>query len=299
MPLQELLPIDACTAQWSLWGTTARLVVSSGAVGAARSIVDRELAAIELACSRFRPDSELLAATGRTCRVSPLLAELVAVALDAARRTDGAVDPTVGAVLSGLGYDRDLALVTASGAGPAVFAAPNWRAVRLRGRELTVPHGVTLDLGATAKAFAVDRCARLVADAGIGTGVLVALGGDIATRGTAPDGGPWRVLVQDGSGEPSCTVALPAGAALATSSTLSRQWGSLHHIVDPRTCRPAERVWRTVSVAAPTCVDANTMSTASVVLGSRAVPWLRLRGATARLVPSAGEPIVTVGGWPS
>jgi thiamine biosynthesis lipoprotein len=297
MPLQELLAVDACTSQWPLWGTTARLVVSSGEVGAARSIVERELAAVELACSRFRPDSEILAAAGRTSRVSPLLAELVAVALDAARRTDGTVDPTVGAVLSGLGYDRDLALVTAAGAGPAVFAAPNWRAVKLRDRELTVPHGVTLDLGATAKAFAADRCARLVAETG--TGVLVALGGDIATRGTAPDGGPWRVLVQDGIDEPGCTVALPSGAALATSSTLSRQWGTLHHIVDPRTCRPAERVWRTVSVAAPTCVDANTMSTASVVLGARAVAWLRLRAATARLVPAAGEPIVTVGGWPS
>ena len=297
MPLTELLPIDACTSQWPLWGTTARLVVSSGALDEARSIVDNELAAIERACSRFRPDSEILAATGRTSRVSPLLADLVAVALDAAERTGGTVDPTVGAVLCGLGYDRDLALVTASGAGPAVFGVPDWRAVTLRDGELTVPRGVTLDLGATAKAFAADRCARLVA--ATGTGVLVALGGDIATRGAAPDGRPWRVLVQDGIDDPGCTVTLPAGAALATSSTLSRRWGSLHHIVDPRTCRPAERVWRTVSVAASSCVAANTMSTASVVLGPHAPAWLRARAATARLVPAAGNPIVTVGGWPS
>jgi thiamine biosynthesis lipoprotein len=297
MPIQELLPVDEHTMQWPLWGTTARLVVSSGSLAAARSIVDGELAAIERACSRFRPDSEILGVSGRTVEVSPLLATLVSVALEAAERTEGAVDPTVGAVLCGLGYDRDFALVQADGPGrPAVFAAPDWRAVRLRGRELTVPRGVTLDLGATAKAFAADRCARLVAETG--TGVLVSLGGDVATAGNAPDGEAWRLLVQDGKDEPGCTVALPPDAAMATSSTLSRRWGPYHHIVDPRTCRPAARVWRTVSVAASSCVLANTMSTASIVHGVRAPEWLRLRGATARLVPAHGAP-VTIGGWPS
>jgi FAD:protein FMN transferase len=115
---------------------------------------------------------------------------------------------------------------------------------------------VLLDLGATGKAYAADRCAaRVAADRGVG--VLVSLGGDIATAGPAPDGG-WRVLVQDGPGEPSCVVGLPSGTALATSSTRSRRWGtSLHHILDPRTCRPAEPLWRTVSVRAADCVTAN------------------------------------------
>ncbi|WP_436535809.1 FAD:protein FMN transferase [Actinoplanes sp. HUAS TT8] len=165
-------------------------------------------------------------------------------------------------------------------------------------RELTVPDGVLLDLGATAKAAAADRAAARVAGE-LGVGVLVALGGDIATAGAAPDGG-WQVLVQDRPGDPSCTVRLPGGAALATSSTASRVWGRagelLHHIVDPRTGRPAARVWRTVSVAAFTCLRANTLSTAAIVAGRRAPEMLREM--PSRLVGRDLD-VLLRGGWPS
>jgi thiamine biosynthesis lipoprotein len=293
MPLRETLPVDEYTDQWAVWGTTARIVLTDpGAVPAARSIVDGQLAAIDEACSRFRPDSELsrVQRAGGPQPVSALLAELVAVALTAAARTDGDVDPTVGAVLCGLGYDRDFAAVASTRI--TVLVKPDWRRVGLHGQELTVPSGMQLDLGATAKAYAADRCARLVV-AALGVGVLVSLGGDIATAGPS-DG--WRVLVQDGPDEPAARVRLPSGKALATSSTISRQWDDLHHIIDPRTCQPVPRVWRTVSVAADRCVEANTHATAALVRGERAVPWLRRIGATARLVRADGS-IVTTGRW--
>jgi thiamine biosynthesis lipoprotein len=108
------------------------------------------------------------------------------------------------------------------------------------------------------------------------------------------------VLVQDRPGDPSCLVRLPAGAALATSSTAGRTWGRpgelLHHILDPRTGRPAPRVWRTVSVAASSCLRANTLSTAAVVRGHRA-PDL-LAGVPARLVTPDLD-VLRLGGWPS
>ena len=129
----------------------------------------------------------------------------------------------------------------------------------------------------------------------------MSLGGDIATAGTAPDGG-WRVLVRDGIDQPACTVALPAGAALATSSTLSRRWHDgdavLHHILDPRTCRPAPPVWRTASVAAHRCLAANAFSTAAVVRGIAAPGWLRELDVPARLVDAEGE-VLALGGWPA
>ncbi|MTD56899.1 FAD:protein FMN transferase [Amycolatopsis pithecellobii] len=290
-------------AQWRVWSTTARVVVlDPAALADARALVEAELAAVDAACSRFRADSELARAErAGTAEVSELLAGLVAAALTAARRTGGTVDPTVGDALAELGYDRDLALVPLD--GPAVPVrvrpAPGWQRVTLDGRHLTIPPGVHLDLGATAKAWSADRCARLAAGA-LGTGVLVELGGDLATAGPGPSGG-WRVLVADQPGDPASVVGLPSGAAMATSSTNSRSWRRgdrlLHHVLDPRTCQPAPRVWRSVTVVADRCVDANTLTTGALVLGAAAPEWLGARGVPARLVDSSGG-VHALGGWP-
>lgn len=305
MPLLETLPVGEDCAQWQVWGTLARVVVTdAAATSAARTITEDVLAAVDDACSRFRPDSELVRAGrsgGRPVPVSPLLAGLVSVALRSADETDGDVDPTVGAALCRLGYDEDLRWVTLNGrpgVGDTPVPVTDWRQVRLDGCELTVPDGVQLDLGATAKAWAADRCARDVARR-CGVGVLVALGGDIATAGPAPDEG-WRVRVQDTPDDPYCVVSLPAGGALATSSTVSRQWtagdATMHHIVDPRTGRPVGRRWRSVSVAAFSCVRANTLSTAALVRAAAAPDWLAGIGAPARLVAVDGT-VRTIGGW--
>jgi thiamine biosynthesis lipoprotein len=310
MALLERLPVGPDTAQWSLWTTTARVVVTEpAAVDQARRITEDVCAEVDAAASRFRPDAEIhrvFRAAGRPMTVSPMLAELVATALEAARRTDGAVDPTVASAMRALGYDRDLALVNAdalpvcgSSVRVVVRPVPGWQRVELDGRRLRVPPGVSLDLGATAKAWAADRSAALVADR-LGIGVLVSLGGDIATAGVAPQP-DWSILVSDGPDQPEAHVTLPAGAALATSSTISRTWRrggqSMHHVLDPRTSLPAPTVWRTVSVAARSCVEANTLTTASIVRGNAAVGWLRDQGATARLVSSSGD-VVRVGDWP-
>jgi thiamine biosynthesis lipoprotein len=300
---QRLLSPGDTVAQWPVWSTTARIVVTDpSALADARFLVECELAAVDRACSRFRPDSELaLVQQGSPVEVSDLLADLVAAALEAARRTEGDVDPTLGGALAHLGYDRDLPLVPADGAAMPIQVrpAPGWRRVRLDGRRLTVPAGVRLDLGATAKALTADRCARLVAGA-LGTGALVELGGDLATAGAGPAGG-WRILVQDQPGDPACTVAVPSGAAMATSSTNSRTWRRgdrlLHHVLDPRTCQPAPRVWRSVTVVADRCVDANTWTTAALVRGEAAKQWLAGLGVPARLVDREGR-VHALGGWP-
>jgi thiamine biosynthesis lipoprotein len=282
-----------------------QLVVTDPAcLDAARREVEAELDVVEAAASRFRPDSEINAlqeSFGRPTEVSELLADLLDAALTAARFTDGDVDPTVGAALVALGYDSDFAGVESNMSHAASMTTPaNWSMVGLRDRTVTMPRGVMLDLGATAKAVAADRCAQRVHST-TGSGVLVNLGGDIATAGPDPGAG-WPVLVQDDDADPGTVVALPAGSALATSSTVRRRWrrggGVAHHIVDPRTGRSAEPVWRTVSVAAPTCFGANTVTTAAIVRGWRALKWIAALEMPARLVD--GEMIVhTVGGWPT
>ena len=320
MRTDDAAPTTA-VAEWSVWSTKARVVVTDrSALGEARRLVADQLAAVDAAASRFRDDSELsrLATAGGTPRrVSPLLAELVAVALHAAAASDGDVDPTLGGPLAALGYDRDIALIryddraAAAGsvddvpeplaaAGAVVWRAPAWRRIVLDGEWLTVAAGVQLDLGATAKAYVADRCATLVAER-LGVGVMVSLGGDLATAGDAPAEG-WRVRAQDRPGEPATTVILAAGGALATSSTIGRRWlregRVLHHVLDPRTCRPADPVWRTVSVAAPSCLAANTASTASLVKGVAAPGWLHALGLPARLVRTDSS-VLTVAGWPA
>jgi thiamine biosynthesis lipoprotein len=131
--------------------------------------------------------------------------------------------------------------------------------------------------------------------------VLVSLGGDVAVAG-APAGG-WPVLVTDdhrGADRTGQTVGVADGG-LATSSTTVRRWRAgelaLHHIVDPARGTPAVEHWRTVSVAAASCVRANAAATAAIVLGAAAPGWLEGLGLAARLVRPDGR-IVTTPGWP-
>ncbi|GAB6899555.1 FAD:protein FMN transferase [Kineosporia succinea] len=312
MPLLETLPVRDTVRQWPVWSTTARLVVTDAAVAdAAMELVKTQLDEVGAACSRFRDDSELnqlqAANTGRAITVSPVLAELLTAALDAAERTDGDVDPTLADDLAALGYSEDYSLIQArvgTGTVPITLTRRvrhSWKDLTLTGRRLRMPVGVRLDLGATAKAWAADRAARSVAER-FGVGALVALGGDIATAGPAPESG-WQVLVQDGVDEPATQVALSAGATgLATSSTVSRSWRNgtraVHHILNPSSGLPAAPVWRTVSVAAGDCLESNTLSTAAVVRGDDALHWLREQGHPARLVAADGT-VHTLNGWPT
>jgi thiamine biosynthesis lipoprotein len=291
----------SATHAFRIWSTSASIVVTeASALDAVVEIVRAGLDEVERACSRFRGDSELAALTPGTRRLSPMLADLVGTALDAAEASGGLVDPTVGAAVEALGYDRSIELLPADGAPVRVVRdVPGWRRVQLHGDQLELPRNVRLDLGATAKARAADLTARRAAET-VGVGVLVELGGDIATAGPAPAGG-WQVLVQDTPDDGACQVSLAPGWALATSSTVRRVWRrggvGLHHIVDPRTAAPASPVWRSATVTAPSCVEANTASTAAIVLGRDAATWLSVRGYTARLVDRRHR-TVRVGEWP-
>lgn len=285
------------------------LVTDATALDRSRAIVDDELDAVESAASRFRADSEICAlagANGARRPVSRVLADLIEAALGAARVTDGDVDPTAGSAIVELGYDRSYPEISdAPGTCPvpriASVAVPvDWTAVEFDGRSVRVPPGTLLDLGATAKAVAADRCARRV-HAETGTGVLVNLGGDIATAGPAPRKG-WRVLVQDCDDDPASQVTIGTDTGVATSSTRRRRWrrsGTLHHhIIDPHTGASADPVWRSVSVAADSCLAANTVSTAAIVRGRRAPAWIAALGVPARLVDGYGVEHA-LGGWPA
>ncbi|MGO4256102.1 FAD:protein FMN transferase [Marmoricola sp. RAF53] len=294
---------ETATSSWRLWSTDARLVVTApDRLREARELCDGILAGIGRVADRFDPRSELsrLSGDGHPQVLSPLLSDLVAEALTAASLTDGAFDPTVGAALVDLGYDRDIDLIQHRGALSArVRRVRGWQTVRLDRDVLSMPPGVRLDLGASAKASAADRCARAVA-AATGAGALVSLGGDIATAGLAPEGG-WQVGVQDLPSDLPARITLPAGWAVSTSSTRRRTWRQgdevRHHIVDPATSLPVADTWAAVCVVARTCLAANAASTATVVKGHAGLDWLDAIGLPARLLDGAGR-VHRLGGWP-
>jgi thiamine biosynthesis lipoprotein len=309
-------PAEAIGARtFSALGTFASLLVTDRrSLELAYGLLAGELLAVDMACSRFRPDSELWRvnhAHGHPVGIGPLLTQALATALTAAWITDGDVDPTCGQSLARLGYDRDFAQAQQDTTDLATPPAPaaGWQTVELdtERRTVRVPDAVMLDLGATAKALAADRAATRIHTA-VGCGVLVNLGGDIRVAGEPPAGG-WRVgILDDPAGasrrahaEPSQAMVIRDGG-LATSSTHARAWQrggtQLHHIIAPGTGLPADSCWRTASVAAATCVDANTASTAAILRGERAPQWLDELRLPARLVRHDGTTII-VGGWPA
>ena len=271
----------------------------------ARRLAEAVLRDVDEVCSRFREDSDLSrvnARPGHWVAVDPLLLAAVAVAVDAARATDGIVHPLLGRQLVQLGYDRDFdALVDLGDVGtdaepPALRA---WERIDLDpSGAVRIPEGTSLDLGSTGKAWASDLIASAY-EQELGSPAIVSVGGDV--RIARPDTQPWRVAISERPGEePDAEVSLDRGG-LATSSTQVRRWSRggvrRHHLLDPRTGGPAPEVWRTVTATGPTCTAANIASTAAVVLGEAAPAWLESRGVAARLVGVAGD-VRTTGAWP-
>ncbi len=293
----------------ALGSTAALLLPDPSKLEWARSIFQAEIDAIDKACSRFRSDSELMrinVAAGRPTVVSELFLEALDVALRAAWITDGLVDPTVGSAVRKLGYDRDFAAIERN--GPPLLVSvrriPGWKSIEVNRQRsvVRVPSGVELDFGATAKALCVDRAAAAIARV-TRTAALVGIGGDLAVA-ESRSGQQWPVFVTDDhASQPEGVgqrIRISSGG-LATSGTTVRRWmrGSraMHHVIDPASGLPAPERWRTVSVTAATCVDANIGSTAAIVMGEDAPSWLESHGLPARLVAVDGA-VTYVAGWP-
>ena len=293
----------------AMGGSMRVIVTRPQSLVAANAAVDEVIREIDIAASRFRGDSELCrlnAMPDKVIKVSPLLAQAIETGLRGAELTEGAVDPTIGYAIVVNGYDADFSSVAPQGAVLRLVAkrVPGWQAIHFNAaaRTVLIPRGVVIDLGATGKALAADLAAAAAARA-TGGGVLVSLGGDISVAGEPPPGG-WLVQVSEDSAAPieegEETVGITAGG-IATSGTTIRRWTRggvvLHHIIDPATGLPVDSPWRTATVAAASCVDANIASTAAIVMGDDAVAWLKIRGLAARLVDREGR-VRRVGGWP-
>jgi len=257
-------------------------VVVVGASGSERAAIEQLFSERERIFSRFDPDSELNrvnGASGKPVRVSPVFAEMLGLALEAARETGGLVDPTLGAELEAAGYDTDFALLEDDPRPPAWIGPRERAVVQLVKEYVLVRKGVRLDLNGVVKGRTVDIALTLLEGQG-----YVSAGGDLAVRGTfvaaLPRGG---------------TISLVRGA-LATSGTDRRRWlrggREQHHLIDPATGAPASSPWEQVTVCGLSCVGADIAAKASFLLGSAGPAWLDVRGLPGRFVTAGGDIVV-------
>jgi thiamine biosynthesis lipoprotein len=242
--------------------------------------------------SRFRPDSELSrlnATSGRPVVVPPPLWEVLGVALDAARQSEGLVQPTILAALEAAGYDRSF-----DDPAPAIAGAPlpahagDWRAIKLdrQAHTVTLPAGVRLDLGGVAKGWAADQAARRLAKAGP---ALVDAGGDISVSGPMADRSPWPIAIANPFAPEESFGLLLAQGAVATSGRDYRRWmrGGVeqNHIIAPRSGRPAQTDILSATIVAPDSALAEIAAKVALILGSRAgLAWLDARPTLAGLL---------------
>lgn len=278
------------TGTFRAMGTDVRLIgPAHDAFGFATSVVRATFRREELRCSRFRADSELSAVNalaGSWTAISEGLAEIVAFALDAARRTEGRMDPTVLPAVVAAGYDRDFDEVLAGARDVLHPTAPcgRWGEVELDGTSLRLPPDAALDLGGLAKGWTVDLATEAALAAGL-PWVLVNAGGDLRVAGEVPEGG-IDVAIEEPE-DPTAELArlrLSRGA-LATSSVTRRAWGpGLHHLIDPATGRPADGPVQQATVWAPTCAEAEVVAKDALLAGEAA-----LERSAAMLVLRNGE----------
>jgi len=243
--------------------------------------------------SRFRADSglsQLNAAGGRPMAVPPALWQVLGAALEAARLSDGLVQPALLGALEAAGYDRSFdQLAGRAIVDRAAAHTVDWRSIRIdrRSATVTLPADMRIDLGGIAKGWAAGQAAQRLAQAGP---ALIDAGGDIAVSGPMADGSPWPIAIANPfAPEDSLGLLLLVRGAVATSGRDYRRWVrdgiEQHHIIDPRTGRPAQTNVLSATIVAPDGPMAEMAAKVALILGSRAgMAWLDARPTLAGLL---------------
>lgn len=267
---------------------TVRVLDPTAEAPAAVAEVEDVFRRIERTCTRFDPTSDLMRANARGIEetaVGPECLGALQAAFDAHVATAGLFDPRVLRTLEDLGYDRSLdfegGVVTRESGHPIIQQRDTWRPRFDLGAGTAAVGDQPIDLGGIGKGYAVRLGIALVR--GTGRAALVEAGGDLATFGDGPirpegERRAWRAGVESpfGRSEESAR-AQPAAvldasdAGLATSSVRLRSWRSgtrdVHHLIDPRTGRPAYSGLASVTVLSEDPAWAEVWTKVGFVLG--------------------------------
>lgn len=287
---------------WSV-GAVAPAGVDETALSAA---VQAELDAVVAVFSPWEPASEISrfnAAPAGLWALSQAFWTVLDASMNLADDTDGAVDPTLGALVDLWGFGPS---------GPRVGAAlppdeeiaeslavSGWQKLRLNrdARGAMQPGGMKLDFSGIAKGHAVDRVSEALARLGA-TSHLVEIGGEMRGMGVKPDGQPWWIGLEEPPGAPSArTVAALVDIAVATSGDWRRAFehdGRLYpHTIDGRTGRPIDNGVTSVTVFHASAMTADAWATALTVLGPDEGPALaQAWGLAAQMVVRTADGVV-------
>lgn len=265
--------------------------------------IDRDLELVLQQMSPWRADSGIsrfnAAPAGSWQELPDPFFGVLACALETARDSGGAYDPTIGPLVDLWGFGPP---------GPRREPPPFDAIDEARGTvgwariALDVPRraalqagGVRLDLSAIAKGHAVDRLAALLRQADVDS-FLVEIGGELRGEGVKPDGQPWWVALErpDSPDAASATVVALFGLSVATSGDYRKcfehEGVRYSHTLDPRTARPVTGDLVSVTVLHPECMAADALSTALYVLGPAAgLAFAASRDVAALFVRRAGD----------
>lgn len=245
-------------------------------------LVEAELRDINQAMSTYIPDSEIsrfnLARTPEPFPVSPAFRDVMQRAFDLHQRMDGLFDPTLGPLINlwGFGHTRPPEHAPSEPEIEALRARIGLDRITLTDDGLLKdPPDLELNLSAIAKGYAIDRLTSLLAHQGF-VNLYVEIGGDLNVRGKNPEGLPWRIGIQvpeRNSPEDVFKIIAMETGGMATSGDYrifrENPDGITHHILDPRTGRPAQSTLASVTVLAADCITADGIATGLFVMGTR------------------------------
>lgn len=238
------------------------------------SAAEKRIKELEMTLSATNELSDIYrvnSSEGLETAISADTAELLSLTFDAARKTGGALDPTIYPVLLAWGFTTGENRVPTHEEIERLLQNTGYERVSLSGNSVALPRGFMLDMGAVGKGFAGDKAAQILSEHGI-TSALLDLGGNIQAIGAKPDGSPWRIALRDPRSGGTAGILELVGKAVVTSGAYERYFtdenGTIYgHIIDPKTGFPADSDLLQTTVIADSGAYADALSTALFVMG--------------------------------
>lgn len=261
-----------------------------------------EVQRLDALLSAQSPDSEVSRLNAGGCvQVSEDTARLLEAASGIGAKTGGLYDCTVYPLMELWGFPSKAYRVPRAEEIAALLPLVDGSRIRVTDGEAALGEGQRVDLGGIAKGYASARVMEIFKARGVSS-AMVTLGGNVQTMGERPEGGGWRIGVQDPLGGEDCPAVIEVrDAAVVTSGGYQRYFeedGKRYiHILDPRTGAPAESDLLSATVVSPDGTLADALSTAVFVMGleDAAAYWRTHEGFELVLIAEDGAVYVTEG----